>query len=522
MVKMPKKPTKGFIAPGSPLHPVKGASPRTGASSAPLMKGLPKTPHTPAGSGGAGKPPSSPSTPPSGGASPESEREKRIKKIEESLASLGVEIDTEAGREKGFLERVGERYNRWPVWKKITFGASAVALAALGGSGLLAGAAIAKAMSYAGYFLMGVSRIGAGLGFFARRFQSFRKASVATFRGRNPGLAAALASIGYAGAGIVGMKLLAGWSSDAIDTLSNNSAVQSFVDRIKGVFGVKPDPAGVGPGSNIDALKGAGIYQDPENLNPVQRAILEHNMSGAGGGATDPSAPAGGAGGAGGHVAPPGSPAGSHGGAGGSAGPSAPAGTPSSPSSPSGAAGAAGVAGSDPTNVAPDPFQPSRPLSPYDTDGPLYHPGDDGSLPDVSKPFSPEEIRGGMQELLDKGVRNIAVGEQFTDATSRGAIDTFANLKAQLAETYPNAVNRPSGVISHIISSDPVDLAKEYGFYKPEEIKESAMLLKGAKLGVNDNGWLVFEEPNGTMFVLDNGESKYLFSGDMFDYKGGK
>ena len=100
-----------------------------------------------------------------------------------------------------------------------------------------------------------------------------------------------------------------------------------------------------------------------------------------------------------------------------------------------------------------------------------------------------------------------------TVGNGQGSISMFQSLKNELLEKYPNPSEAPESA-QHILNSDAESLAKEYGFYKPGSIDESALLEKGSTLGFNDHGDLVFSQDGTTVTPLTH---ESAFSGKFID-----
>lgn len=118
------------------------------------------------------------------------------------------------------------------------------------------------------------------------------------------------------------------------------------------------------------------------------------------------------------------------------------------------------------------------------------------------------------------------------DVGSRGAIGAIDDLqKAVLEKLGGNDVPEK---YREFLSKDPHDLAREWGFYKPGEETESAVILKGAKMKMSGTGVVLFEDHKGnhTTLYVPNTESKDVldtairedwasakkFEGEFFDY----
>lgn len=108
---------------------------------------------------------------------------------------------------------------------------------------------------------------------------------------------------------------------------------------------------------------------------------------------------------------------------------------------------------------------------------------------------------------------------EYKVAHGDGAIASFDKLQDSLmGYTDP----KPP-IVEHILKTDPTELAKEYGFYRPGETNESAMLLKGDSFSINETGDLVYNRADGASTILQvNGfpDQTNTYDGRMFSYQG--
>lgn len=98
------------------------------------------------------------------------------------------------------------------------------------------------------------------------------------------------------------------------------------------------------------------------------------------------------------------------------------------------------------------------------------------------------------QEMGADAPRPTAVpppAETITARSGEGGIKLFARLQESVRADYPNGSDNPA--IQHIIDSNPETLAKEYGFYKPGVVAESALVEKGSVLGFMPDGTLTYQ-----------------------------
>lgn len=105
--------------------------------------------------------------------------------------------------------------------------------------------------------------------------------------------------------------------------------------------------------------------------------------------------------------------------------------------------------------------------------------------------------------------------EVSVDASSRGAIATFEDLKNQLRVAYPDMSQAPEHV-QEFVKKSATQLAMEENMFRPGQVDESAKIYKGGKLGFAKNGQLVYLDPRSGFHNLSEGQ----FTGEHFDYGG--
>lgn len=105
--------------------------------------------------------------------------------------------------------------------------------------------------------------------------------------------------------------------------------------------------------------------------------------------------------------------------------------------------------------------------------------------------------------------------EVSVDASSRGAIATFEDLKNQLRVAYPDMSQAPEHV-QEFVKKSATQLAMEENMFRPDQVDESAKIYKGGKLGFAKNGQLVYLDPRSGFHNLSEGQ----FTGEHFDYGG--
>lgn len=93
-----------------------------------------------------------------------------------------------------------------------------------------------------------------------------------------------------------------------------------------------------------------------------------------------------------------------------------------------------------------------------------------------------------------------------------GGIKLFSGLQEHLAAAYGDGPRPPS--VQHILNLKPEELAKQYGFYKPDGTLDSARIIDGSALGMDDHGNVVFTPKGGSSSVLSIADK---FGGRFFD-----
>ena len=147
-----------------------------------------------------------------------------------------------------------------------------------------------------------------------------------------------------------------------------------------------------------------------------------------------------------------------------------------------------------------------------------------GSIPEIGKvPIESPSWKGfpgagAGKEAWDAmdTTKNLTDFDVSVDASSRGAIATFADLQEQLQAKYPDMTQAPE-YVQEFMSKTPTELAIEENMYRPTDVSgdESAKIYKGGKLGFNKAGQLVYTDARTGTDIL-SGEGR--FDGDHFDY----
>jgi len=104
------------------------------------------------------------------------------------------------------------------------------------------------------------------------------------------------------------------------------------------------------------------------------------------------------------------------------------------------------------------------------------------------------------------------------EISSRGAIQTIADLKEKINQDYPDISKAPTN-IQEFMKTDNTQEAIKLGFYNPDSPNESAMGLKGSTLGFDENGKLISHDiKTGQDSILINEKGNIeKYSGPMAD-----
>ncbi|HRH31538.1 MAG TPA: hypothetical protein PK950_02625 [Candidatus Paceibacterota bacterium] len=116
------------------------------------------------------------------------------------------------------------------------------------------------------------------------------------------------------------------------------------------------------------------------------------------------------------------------------------------------------------------------------------------------------------------------VKPQTVSFSPKGSIETIRQLKETLAADYAGVdpSDMPASVRG-ILETDPTKLAIKYGFYKPGEIEESAMIMKGSTLEIDKEGNLTYKgvgDESARILESKDGTTIYKYDEKMFDYNG--
>lgn len=96
----------------------------------------------------------------------------------------------------------------------------------------------------------------------------------------------------------------------------------------------------------------------------------------------------------------------------------------------------------------------------------------------------------------------------------QGAIQMFEQLQERIRSVQESG-GELSLVAEELLSKKPTLLAEEYGFYKPNQEAESALIHKGDKLVLDDTGTLLFESKKGDIQVLATGSEEGVVLREM-------
>jgi hypothetical protein len=86
------------------------------------------------------------------------------------------------------------------------------------------------------------------------------------------------------------------------------------------------------------------------------------------------------------------------------------------------------------------------------------------------------------------------------ELSPKGFLKDIHTLKARIIQEYGD--NIPTEIKTNIIDKPTVEIAKEYGLYKPGDVNESAIGYAGEKLSLDSNGHLIIERVDGTKEML--------------------
>ena len=110
------------------------------------------------------------------------------------------------------------------------------------------------------------------------------------------------------------------------------------------------------------------------------------------------------------------------------------------------------------------------------------------------------------------------------DFSSKGAIQTIENLKAQILKDYQSDISKAPHSVQEFMHTSSVQEAIKLGFYNPNDPSgaESALLIKGSSLGFDEHGNLSFHDiktnqDHVLIHEQNNTEAIEKYQGKMFD-----
>lgn len=145
--------------------------------------------------------------------------------------------------------------------------------------------------------------------------------------------------------------------------------------------------------------------------------------------------------------------------------------------------------------------------------------GDNETPNDTTVPPSENEEVGDVpvekEVPAEEVIEKINVSPFSIEVSSNGAIATIQELKVKLAELYPDANQAPEN-IKYILNTNSISLSQEWGMFNPDEAKESAWMLKGSSITVDEKGNVTLHNLGKGDTVLSGQDAKQ-YTGKMFD-----
>lgn len=120
-----------------------------------------------------------------------------------------------------------------------------------------------------------------------------------------------------------------------------------------------------------------------------------------------------------------------------------------------------------------------------------------GALPEVSKPTGMLPV---MEELPKIKIPEAIVPVEVP-LSNKGFIDTLKHLQEGIVRAYGSVEAVPEEIQRTVVQRPDVELAKQFGFYKPET-GESAVGYAGEKIILNDQGEVVYQRVNGEKQII--------------------
>ncbi len=102
--------------------------------------------------------------------------------------------------------------------------------------------------------------------------------------------------------------------------------------------------------------------------------------------------------------------------------------------------------------------------------------------------------------ITPESIKTSTVVSATVELSPKGFLQDIHNLKANIIKQYGD--NIPPEIKTNIIDKPTVEIAKEYGLYKPGDVNESAIGYAGEKLSIDSNGKLIIERVDGTKETL--------------------
>ncbi|MFA5888647.1 MAG: hypothetical protein WCW47_01325 [Candidatus Paceibacterota bacterium] len=140
----------------------------------------------------------------------------------------------------------------------------------------------------------------------------------------------------------------------------------------------------------------------------------------------------------------------------------------------------------------------------------------------VSAKVVPPETPAVPKPQIPEGPKVVDVSQVRVEASSQGGWQTILDLKAAVIRKYGDHI--PQEIKTNFMDKPSVEIAKEYGFYKPGDTGgDSAMMFKGEHLGVDNHGHLVYERGGKSIDMVDTKTGKVVTfeetGGEMFTPK---
>lgn len=137
------------------------------------------------------------------------------------------------------------------------------------------------------------------------------------------------------------------------------------------------------------------------------------------------------------------------------------------------------------------------------------------NIQDKENNISQNETQDVNQET-QKIPEEIEIKKSFVvEVNSRGSIATIEDLKSKLRIQYPNIDEAPEN-IKHILNTNSVSLSQEWGMFNPNQAEESAFMLKGSNITIDEEGKITLHNFGKGDTVL-SGENAQKYNGEMFN-----